>query len=149
MREKETPMPSEGITRAALAAIGLLILSACQTPTVGESQVEMTWSEHNTMYGVLNDVRKEARKQRVETGVLEVNEVADMLARRDPEVRDILSDSQWQAYDERERYYYVGKIVLSVWQSPLGFVSQGRHAGAGNFGANHTTNAILGGPGVN
>jgi len=100
------------------------------------------------MYDVLNDVRKEARRQHVETNDLFVDDIVDMLVSRDSEIQSILNEPQWQAYDEGERDYYARKIFRSVRESPIGAVSRGPYAGTGiNSGA--STPAIRGGPDVN
>ena len=116
------------------AATLLMAASACQSPRMGESDVSMSWAQNNAMYGVLNDVRKQARKQRVETGAVGMSTVLELLADRDAEIQQVLSEDQWLAYDAGERLYYATRIVRSVWDSPIGGVSTGNHAGGGGTG---------------
>ena len=83
----------------------------------------MSWAQNNAMYGVLNDVRKQARKQRAETGEVGKSAVLELLKKRDAEIQGVLSEDQWFAYDAGERDYYASRIVRSVLDSPIGGVS--------------------------
>ena len=107
----------------------LICATACQSRTVGESDVQMTWSENNAMYTVLNDVRKQARKQYVEIGYVGTSTVLHLLHSRDPEIRQLLNQDQWDAYNDGEREYYATRIVISIRNSPISYVSRGPHTG--------------------
>jgi len=98
---------------------------------MGESDVSMSWAQNNAMYGVLNDARKQARKQYVETGTVGRSTVLELLHDRDAEIQQALNEDQWLAYDAGERDYYANRIVRSVLDSPIGGVSTRNQSGSG------------------
>jgi hypothetical protein len=88
------------------------------------------------MYAVLNDVRKQTRKQYVEIGYVGMSTVLHLLHSRDPEIRQLLNEDQWDVFNGGEREYYANRIVLSVRNSPISYVSRGPHSGANSMGGN-------------